>query len=330
MSPSHQSTSPAPFALLNSPRALAWITVLLWAFGAVGGKIMSVHSGSALFLVSTLCTFLTFQFGARLSTGRWVQIVPRDFVTSAAIVSSLGYGWYWLWYGGSFRHSPVPALSAALNYTWPLFTAIFSSIFFAERRESATPLVRAVRLTGMGLGAVAVALVLFSVTTPSEINLPWMAVLLGLAAGAAYGFYSAFSSTIEAAAQFRFLVLSSLSGMIVLFPFAVPELPSLLEVPRATLAVTILFGILMDGIGYFVWTRSLSESRRQGIPVEKVTSIIYVLPVLSVVLTQAIFPSDAVSIPLGLSGVILLALSTLLCQRPGTALRLLNVRHQPE
>jgi drug/metabolite transporter (DMT)-like permease len=187
--------------------------------------------------------------------------------------------------------------------------------------NTSTRLERAVLLIGMALGAVAVALVLFSVSPTSLGDLPWIAVALGLAAGAAYGFYSAFSSTISADQQFRFLVLSSISGMLVLLPFSLPELGSLHEVPPLSLAITILFGIVMDGVGYFVWTRAVAEARRQAIPIEKVTSIIYLLPVLSVIIIQAVFPAPDINLVLGLSGIALLSFSSALCQKPEIASR---------
>lgn len=310
-------------AYLSSPRALAWTTVLLWAFGAVGGKIMAIHSGAALFLLSVFCTFVTFEVGSRLSTGKWVSVSPRELIAPIGIVSSLGYGWYWLFYGASFRHSPVAALSAALNYTWPLFTAVFSSMVFSSGVSGGFPAQKAVRLLGMFLGAIAVSLVLFSCGGAVS-ELPWLGIIFGLAAGAAYGFYSAYSGTVTAESQFRFLVLSSLSGMIVLLPFALPEISSLQKVPGSGFAVTILFGILMDGIGYFVWTRAVAEARRQEFPIEKVTSIIYVLPVLSVIITQAIFPAAEVHIALGLAGIALLTFSSFFCQRPEIVLRALR------
>jgi drug/metabolite transporter (DMT)-like permease len=297
---------------------------LLWAFGAVGGKIMAIHSGAVLFLLSVFCTFVTFQVGSRLSTGRWVAVSPRELIAPIGIVSSLGYGWYWLFYGASFRHTPVAALSAALNYTWPLFTAVFSSIAFSSGESAGHPAQKAVRLFGMMLGAVAVSLVLFSCGTGSLTGLPWLGIVFGLAAGAAYGFYSAYSGTIAAEDQFRFLVLSSLSGMIVLLPFALPELSSLQNVPGSSFAVTILFGIFMDGVGYFVWTRAVAEARRQTIPIEKVTSIIYVLPVLSVLITQSMFPAAEVHVLLGLAGIALLTCSSFFCQRPEIVLRVLR------
>lgn len=285
---------------------------------------MSIHSGALLFLISTLSTYFTFQIGSRVTTGTYVRVSPKQLCSRAGIISSLGYGWYWLFYSASFRHSPTAALSAALNYTWPLFTAIFATLLFSGVKLGRPFAEQIILFSGMIIGCGAVALVLLSVDQGNADSIPVLAILFGLGAGAAYGLYSAFSGTIPAEDQYHFLVISSLSGMIVLIP------PSLLEVFSGTtltlpsLVVTIVFGVLMDGVGYFVWTKALAEARTQRVPIEKVTSIIYLLPVLSVALTQLFFPSDRINYLQCGVGIAFLTASAFLCQRPEAALRLIH------
>lgn len=298
--------------ILRSPQGLAICTVLIWSFGAASAKLVSSHSGSSLFALSMLVTYLAFQITHRVSVGSWITISTQDLFSKTGVASLSGYGLYWLCYAQSFRSTSEAVLPATLNYTWPLFTALFTAAFF--RRESPKPLSQLVNAVGLLAGLLGVLLVISRGDFSSFVDVPWIAVAWGLAAGATYGFFGAFSSSVPSERQLHFLTLASLSGFLFLAPLSALELWSN-SLPSAQIVfITVLIALLMEGLGYYTWTRANRLAQEQQLNPGAIASIMYVLPFLSALIISVLF-ADAERLTKSFGvGLILIVMSSALCQ----------------
>jgi len=297
--------------LLNHPRRLAILTVFVWTFGAATAKFVASHSGFALFALSMVVTYCCFQICERRG-GAWVSLGWRDLFSKTGLASLSGYGIYWLCYAQSFRSTSDVVLPAALNYTWPLFTVIFSEAFFRE--ETIAPATRRVSWTGMLLGMVGVVIVISRGDLSSFLTAPWTPILWGLCAGASYGFFGAYSSTVPGNRQLHFLTLSSLSGFFFLAPLAGYELLSAPLPSLQIVLITILLSILLEGLGYYTWTRANRLAKEQHLNVASLSSIMYALPFLSTLTVSMLYgQGERLSISLWI-GLAFIVLSSAICQ----------------
>jgi drug/metabolite transporter (DMT)-like permease len=296
----------------RSPHGLAVATVLIWSFGAASAKLISSHSGFSLFALSMLVTYVAFQLSHRIGSGTWISISPRELFSKLGFASLFGYGVYWLCYAQSFRSSNETVLPATLNYTWPLFTTLFTEAFFRTRRTS--PLNRLVSIVGLLIGLLGVLIVISKGNVQSLGDVPWSTVAWGIGAGASYGFFGAFSSSVPSGKQLYFLTLASLSGFLFLAPLATYEI---LHAPLPSfqiVLVTIALSLLMEGLGYYTWTRANRLAQVQQLNPAAIASIMYVLPFLSALIISVLY-SDASGLTLSLAvGLVLIVLSSALCQ----------------
>jgi drug/metabolite transporter (DMT)-like permease len=112
------------------------------------------------------------------------------------LVGPFGYFVYSAALNLSYRNFDSASETTVLNYTWPVFTVIFTQLVFKglTRKDR---LVRMIEWLGIGLGFLSVIVLAsrgeFNLLV--EPNLPGIG--WGLLAGASYGFFSAYSGTVS-------------------------------------------------------------------------------------------------------------------------------------
>ena len=300
---------------MNNPRVLAVITVLIWSTGQTLGKILSSATAFSLFALSTAFALVTFTFYALATEGKGWIIRLRNIDRKFILFGLLGYFFYWLGVSECYRSYATVSEPGVLNYTWPLFTALFTELFFRTHKHVKSKAVYLVEGTGILLGFLSTLLMvteghILSFNITNGRGLAW-----GLFAGASYGLYSAFSSTVEKDKQLTFLITSAGLGVIGLGLLSVFQASSLsgLTIPR--LLAVVALGCVVDGFGYIVWTRTNRGARELGVSIASITSIVYVLPVLSLIVLSISFRESRILQPYFILVLVLLVSGSFLCQQ---------------
>lgn len=305
---------------LRSPFFLSIVTLLLWSFGGSFSRTMNLPGNAALYLITTLACLFAYQVMYRKQFGRWAVLSLSECASANAFFSSFGYGFYWLTLGLSMEHSRNASVPMAVNYTWPLFTALFFELFFRTKDlETAGTKKRA--FIGMLIGFLGVAWLLLGNQDLSTATTP-VGALLALMAGASYGIYGAYSSKVPQEQHLRFLNLSCFTGALVLIPWVISERHTLASLSAFHVAIAIAFGILVDGLGSYCWTKANRLVRESGTNITRITSLMLFLPFLSGLLLFLFFGEQEIFQKNYLLGLSLLLAGTALCNAKGESNRI--------
>ena len=304
---------------MNNPRVLALITIVFWSFTAYLTRSISMRSQVALLIVSMSCSFITMAIyftllRPRPASGRFTR-VRLEYV----LFGPLGYFVYAVALFQSYRAFNSASQTTVLNYTWPLFTVVFAEALFRQRAKR-TVLQGAVEGLGITVGFLSV-LVLGTegrLATLDFSNIPGVA--WGLLAGASYGMFSAYSTTVSGEAQGTFLLTAVfLSVMLVaLTATATSEIGLLRTLTLRDVIYPAAWGCVGNGIGYITWTRANRLAREQEIGVSAVASAMFVLPLLALTMVALLLKETQLFHSYFALSVALILLSSVLCQKAGS------------
>lgn len=299
--------------MLNNPKILAIATVILWSFFAPLGKMISNKSEFLFINFSFFISFLTFLTGFTRLHGRspWRRL--KDLRPVHLFFGLFGFFFYWAALVQSFREFSSASGTTVLNYTWPVFTVVFTELFF--RRTGKSPLQRMVEFLGIGLGFASV-LVLATGGDIFAFELTHIKGLLwGLAAGASYGFYGAYSGTLNRETQILFLMASAGISALAMIPLSLAELHVLSQVTWRDVLLVAVVGCAIDGGGYFLWTSANVAAREQQVDISAVSSIVFFLPLISVVFVSLVLGEGEIFKPYFAVTLALLISGSVVCQR---------------
>ncbi len=296
--------------LRDNPTALTAATVLLWSTGAVLGKLLSEGEGYLSLLLGlgvAAAVILLFRifFVARPFTIALLRPIP----VAAGIV---GYGAYWVCYFRCFRNSESAALPVLFNYTWPIFTVVFARLL--KTGATSPPKMAAVELAGMLVGLLGIWCAVSSGT--ESINQGMLYVIgWGLAAGASYGLFSAYSALVSKEDQLDFLLIAIAASSLFLLPFSLDELSGITALSARDLILIALFGVGSEALGSLFWLRANRQARELGIDISAAASLIFTLPLLSLVIISVVFHERTLLRPGFFLGCLLVTACVVICSR---------------
>lgn len=298
---------------MKTPHLYALATVVLWSFFAPMVKLVSTKSQFLFITLSFFFTFLTFLI-AMVLTQRNNMISRLKALTWRHYVFGLfGFFLYWIALIQCFREFSSASGSTVLNYTWPLFTVFFTEFIF--RRRSKPVLHRIIEWLGVFMGFAAVAIL----ATKGNLSLLEIThvqgLLWGLAAGAAYGLYSAYSGTVPKELHVAFLLVSAGGSLIAMLPFGLYEAELFRQFTIQDLLVVAVLGSLLDGGGYFLWTSANRTAREHNVDISTVGSIVFFLPLLSVIVISLIYKETEIFKSYFAVTLFFLIAGSILCQR---------------
>ncbi|MBF0530517.1 MAG: DMT family transporter [Deltaproteobacteria bacterium] len=299
--------------MLKNPKLLAVATVFMWAIFAPVAKAISDRS-QYLFVAGTfLCSFITFGGVGLLRWRRQKGQGFRGFKATYLFYGLFGFFFYYLGLNNCFREFPTAGGTVVLNYTWPIFTVIFSELIFRRTRKPV--LYRLVEWTGIGIAFFAVYVLatkgqLGAVDFSRVAGLSW-----GLMAGASYGFFSAYSSTVPQSSQGLFLLISTFVSFFAMLPLAATETYLLSSMTFTDVLLMFTMGGVLNALGNFFWTSANIQAREKNIDISSVSSIIFFLPVISVILVSLIFREEELLKPYFAITILLLTGGSWLCQK---------------
>ncbi len=301
---------------MGQAKKLALVTVLTWSSGALLGRLIAARSQFLLLGLSMSCTLLTFVVYRLLlkrsgsAFGPWIR--PRYL-----FFGLFGYFLYMVSLNNSFRAFDAASEAMVLNYTWPLFTVVFTRGVFQRRTVAGQSRVHGVVLWEalgilLGLGAVAV------LATHGDLRSLDLAnpagVLWGLGAGISYGFFSGYSSTVPREEHGAFLFSAIAASWLLMSLVSLLELELITQLTARDVAVVLVQGGLNNGVGYITWTRANRLAQEQGLRIASVASLTFALPLLNLVWIATILRETTLWQPYFIISLGLVVASYLLCQ----------------
>ena len=297
---------------MRSARFLAGITVSLWSFGMVFSRLIAARSEYLLLsmvFTFTFITMLAYTLWPRRGSDHSPRLVWRP---QYLIIGLFGYFFYRIGLNRSFRVLDSASVTALLNYTWPLFTVVFTRLLYSPPPDDR--LTRWIERVGIALGFIAVVLV----STKGHLrNLQAVAaggILWGLAAGMCYGFYSAYSSIVPEKEHGAFLLYSIGASWILMLALSARELPLLASLSAVEVLIVIVIGCVFDGLGYITWTRANSLAAETGVSVSAIASMTFVLPLTNLFWVSLLLRERSILRPYFFVSLLLVTLSSVLCQ----------------
>jgi drug/metabolite transporter (DMT)-like permease len=256
----------------------ASVTILCWSFGSYIGRLLSLHSQFLLAAVTFAFTFLFFLVYA-LRTPRSRERYFAGFRWPYLFWGSLGYFAYTVPQIQSFRAFDTASETTLLVYTWPIFAVVFSWI---AERPKVNPAQRLRESLGLVCGLVAVGLI---ATEGRLLQLQFgnpAGVLWGLLAAVSYGAFSHYSASVPKENQNQFLLGGIFASLVLIAPLGLSELaqPGIV-LDAAGMLIAAVAGILLNGVAYVAWTSALRETSTRGVPLARIVSLIFILPLSS-------------------------------------------------
>lgn len=294
---------------------LVSLTLLILSFGGYIGRLISVHSQFMLVTLSFFFTACTLGFYFLVGRGRGRPRPGIRWRWGFLIWGPMGYFMNMIANTQSFRAFGRASETVVLNYTWPVFTVLFSRTLFSDQERP--PSGMAVVFEGVSL-----LLGLFSVTllaTEGDVtgfhitNLPGL--LWGLAAGASYGLFSAFSATVTEKQQPTFLLTAIGSSLLFVLPLGLMEWELAARISPADIGAALAMGFLVNGVSYITWTSALHRARQQGVSTAKIVAPMFLVPLLSLVVVSVLLGEGKIGQPYFLLSLLFSISGSVLAQR---------------
>ncbi len=307
---------------MNNPRILALVTIVFWAFGGTLGRLLSIKSQFLLQSISYAFTLLTFSLYLMVIYRRnLITQLARRLKVRYLLFGIFGYFVYTASLAQSFRHFDGASETVLLNYTWPLFTVVFTLFIFKRATEHSNEF-RFVQTAGilLGFGSVFVLGTRGNLSSLDLGNGPGL--LWGLLGGMSYGLFSGFSSTVPKSEHGIFLFGAVFLSLFLMLAFSISEIEVVYQLTWTDVFVAALLGCVLNGVGYITWTRANRLAFELQIDISSIASLMFILPIASLVVVAVVFREDHLSQPYFIFALILILFSSLLCQKTDLVMRL--------
>lgn len=297
---------------MNNPRILAFITLCIWSFSTTLMRLISTRSQFILLSLSFSFTFVTIIIYLLLSEKENILRKISEFNKKYLFFGLFGYFIYTAALIQCFVAFDSASEPTVLNYTWPVFTVIFTELFF--RRSRVKPSGRIIEGFGVFLGFMAI----FILGTEGDIvtfrisNIK--GIVYGLIAGASYGFYSGYSSRVPKEDHSIFLLASIFIGLVCMSAISYSEVSLISSFTLKDVLIVATFGCFGNGIGYITWTKANRTAFEQNVRISSVASIMFFLPLTSLVVVSVLLKEAKLLQPYFIVSLVLLILSSVICQ----------------
>jgi drug/metabolite transporter (DMT)-like permease len=300
---------------MNNPRFLALFTILLWSFGAYLTRLIALRSQFLLLALAFFFAFITLLV-VNLIQHRGFSFLNRAHLKLGFLLfGPLGYFVYSVSYNQSSRSYNSISETTILNYTWPVFTIIFTDLVF-NKKSNRSGTFRAVEATGILLGFASIVILATRGNPASfQVNLP--GIFWGLLTGLSYGIFSAYSSTVDEDRQGVFLLTATLASLVFITGFALGEMSMLNALTLKDVAAAFALGGLLDGIGYTTWTRANRLAHQQRVDISSIASLMLVLPFTSLLIVSLLLGESQILQPYFIASLALILISSIICQKTG-------------
>lgn len=298
----------------QSPYVLGALTIMAWSFGAYLVRLVTLSSPYVL-------TFLSFWFTLLVLGGYFWQQARRNheslwqyFRWEYAGWGLFGYVAYLVPQLWSYQALGNASEAAILNYTWPIFATLFATIMYRKTQQR-NPMVAVVEYTALLVGFVSVAIVATKGAFDPQRLVNPSGLAWGLLASAAYGLFSAYSAKVSQAQNPVFLLTAIIASIVAMVPLVLHELTALTVLTVNDIVVAALLGGVLNGVAYVTWTTALNRAMVQGIRMSRIVSLVFLLPLLTVLVVTLLLGEPFLFEPYFVIGLVLIIISSILAQR---------------
>ena len=297
--------------MLKNPVILTLITIVLWSFGSLLARLIAIQSQFVLLTFSFFFSFVTllvYTLIGKRSSKPYRLKLPIAYV----LVGPLGYFLYSVAITQSSRAFDSISETTIINNTWPIFTVIFSDLFFRKVHKSIR--VRWIEGIGILLGLLSI-LILATNGDFHSLQINPVGLVWGLIAGIAYGVFGAYSGTISEEDQKNFLLFSIVFSLLLISIPAALEWGIIKPITITDIIVAFALGAIMDGLGYILWVRAIRLSHENNRSISSIASFMLFLPFINLVIVKLFLRENHLLNPLFIVSLALLILSTYVVQR---------------
>ena len=299
---------------MNNPKYLVIATIILWSFGPLLTRLISI---SSQLLSLDILFFFTLIFFLIVTLLHYKSAFPGKLkrITFAFLFFGLfGYFFYYLGLVQSFHLFNSASEPAILNYTFPLFTVLFTEIWFG-RKIKRTKEIRAVEYIGVLVGFLAVVFLATKGNIASLQITNLSAILWVLSAGISYAVFSVYSSSIKAEDQDIFLLAGIFSSLLLAFIISFQEFSALQTVTPTAFIANAILALIINGFGYLAWTKANRLAKEKNISISSIASLLFILPVLGLVIVSVTLHETVLLQRYFLISLLGIIVSSLLCQK---------------
>lgn len=305
--------------MMEKPRFLAVLTVLFWSFSSMLARMLSLSAPYFLFCISFAVALVIYLIYARCIYKKELFKRLRQIPAKYYFIGLLGYYAIWIGNTESFQSYDSASETTVLNYTWLIFTVFFSELIFNRPG-------RYTKKTALSyLGIIFCFASVYLLAVEGNLHLfdfqNTEGLLWGLGGGISYGLFSAYSSKIPKNKHPLFLIAAVSSSLIAMIFTTILQDAStagiIYEISPKDIMAAIGLGVLVDALGYIMWTRSLREAKKKGMNISKIASVIFVLPVISLIIVSISFGENLLLRNYFIGSLALLLAGIILSQYPG-------------
>ena len=285
---------------------LVILTVIIWSFFGLVTKLLSDVRMDVVMAIA-LCSSCLFNYIYAYRSERKFPILKS---VKLCFVTLFGYSIYWILYIECIKSYTLTSIPVILNYTWPFFTGIFTILLFKLQKISW------VFVMTMVLGFAGIILLQSQGQFSNlKFNQSYYGLLMGVACGMSYGFYSAKSSQVHKSDLPSFLFTGSFISSIVmiLYVYLTNDMHNL-NISLYEVLLAFFVGFFFESIGYLFWTRAQTLAVEEKADITKLVSLANYLPLFSILLLGLIYTEERAIITEGyfLVSILLIVGSSLL------------------
>ena len=319
----HSSQLASPFCIsynkyMNNPNVLALVSIVIWSFGPALGRLISLKTQFLLTGVAYFFALIVFLIYNHFKDTTPFSQKLKQSKPIYFLIGLFGYSIFSLSFIQTFRAYNSASEPTILNYTWPVFTVLFTEIFFRLKKKRDVTLYL-IEGSGIILGFIAIVILITQGNIASFHIENIRGLMWGLVTGGSYGFFSAYSSTIPRERQRVFLLSAIFSSLIFTSLLSFNEIAIIPTLSAHDFLVAALLGVFVNGIAYITWTRANRLLREKNKHVASIASLTFFLPILSLLVITFLFKENTLFHPYFLLALILLIISSILCQKADTA-----------
>jgi drug/metabolite transporter (DMT)-like permease len=312
---------------MNNPKYLVIATIILWSLGPLLTRLISI---SSQLLSLDILFFFTFLFFLLRTTyhykGKFLTKIKK-ISFSFLFFGLFGYFFYYLGLVQSFHLFNSASEPAILNYTFPLFTVIFTDLWFGKKIKRPWK-IRFIEYLGVAIGffAIVVLSTKGNIAALQITNLP--AILWGLSAGVAYAIFSVYSSCVKAEDQDIFLFAGIFSSLLFAIIISFSEFNGIHNVTQRSFIANAVLAIIINGFGYLAWTRANRLAKEKNISISSIASLLFILPLLGLIIVSLILRETAILQPYFLVSLLGIIFSALFCQKSAAIFSFIEASHK--
>ena len=303
---------------MRSPLILTLLTVFLWSSSAAFTKAINIPGNAILYIIITISTLIGFEAISFFENKRFVIPKVREIFSLKGVISSIAFGAFWILMGLSLKKSSNASVPWAVQYTWPLFATLFFDLVFRTNKHIKNAPVNSRESLkswlGMLIGFSGIILLYCAGQTKST-SADQLGAFLAFLAGAAFGLYTAYSSTVSKDKHLEFLILSSITGLFLLVPWAIFENSSLSNLSISVIIYSIIFGLTVECLGSYFWTRASRLIHENNSRMSSIASLTLFLPFISMFLLYLLFGEEQILNWGFATGLCMLLAGTALCKQ---------------